>query len=314
MDPHGAAAALDIGSNSAHLLVAGEEGVRTDESVFLGMGERVAADGLLGTPARAAATTAIAGLVERAHALGAADAAILLLGTEPVRRAADAGRLAAELEAATGVPLHVLTHEEEAWLNALGVTQGHRLASPLVVIDGGGGSTEVALVRPDGAHLAVGLRLGTASLTATHVRSDPPAAREYDALLRAARATTATLPDAGALDGAAIVMVGGTASNLVKAIPVAREDRRLTRTRLDALRDELLSSTAVELGARYLLNPRRAPLMTSGLAIVVALLEALGADELLASEASLREGALLALGRAGAGWRDALPQLLAGWR
>lgn len=309
------AGAIDIGSNSAHLLVARVLGAHeldplADESVFLGLGEAVASTGHLGRGARARVVEAIAGYVARAVELGADPDRILLLGTEPVRRAADGAALVAEVGTATGVPLLALSHEEEGWLNLLGVTAGRRVEGTLAVIDSGGGSTEVVVVRQDGRHDAFGLRLGSAALTASIVRADPPSPPEVDALRREAVRLVGALPPSAA---SAVVGVGGTASNLAKVIPEAREDRRLTRARLETALAMFLATPAEALRERFLLNPRRAPLMVAGAVILETLLDRLGADELTVSEAGLREGALLAAAHAGSAWRDRLPALAAGW-
>ncbi len=88
----------------------------------------------------------LAHYAERARDFGARDVAFV--GTQPLRRAADAGAVVAAVEAATGVPLHVLDHEEEALLNLLGATAGLAIDASLAVVDIGGGSVEVVVVEP----------------------------------------------------------------------------------------------------------------------------------------------------------------------
>ena len=73
-----------------------------------------------------------------ARRLGVAE--ITLLGTEPIRRAADAAAIVHEAGSATGAPLHVLSHEEEAYLTLLGVTEGRLVERETLVVDIGGGS------------------------------------------------------------------------------------------------------------------------------------------------------------------------------
>jgi exopolyphosphatase/guanosine-5'-triphosphate,3'-diphosphate pyrophosphatase len=315
-------AAIDIGSNSAHLLVAavGAGGGSplvplVDESVFLGLGERVAATGALGAEAREATVAALAGFAATARSRGVADDALLLLGTEPVRRAADGPLLAAEVEAALGVPLRILDHDEEAWLTALAITGGRTPAGPLVIVDSGGGSTEVALLAPGRAPVASGFRLGTASLTAAVAPADPPTA---DDLARLETAAARILAGLAPVPGARVVGLGGTVSNLAKLLPppgaggADAADRRLTGDLLRPIEAELLATPAAALVADRGLNPRRAPLMAAGLAIVRALLARLGADAIEVSEASCREGAIVARALAGVAWRERLASLVAG--
>ena len=85
----------------------------------------MAEQGLLGPDARAELATAVAGYVATARDHGASR--ITVIGTEPIRRAADAPAIVAEVGRVAGVPLHVLTHEEEAYLTVIGVTEGRPL-------------------------------------------------------------------------------------------------------------------------------------------------------------------------------------------
>ena len=90
-------ASIDIGANSVHLLVAAVAGHRVepllDESVFLGLGDRVARDGKLGPEARRDVINALASYAATASRLGARD--LTIVGTEPIRRAFDRPRSSA---------------------------------------------------------------------------------------------------------------------------------------------------------------------------------------------------------------------------
>jgi exopolyphosphatase/guanosine-5'-triphosphate,3'-diphosphate pyrophosphatase len=136
-------ASVDLGSNSVHLLVAAIDGheLRTlvDESAFLGLGAAVDDHAHLGAARRAELAETLVGYATTARELGAAH--ITFMGTEPIRRAADAARIQADIERASGVPLHVLSHEEEAYLTLVGVTSGQPVAHETLVVDIGGGSS-----------------------------------------------------------------------------------------------------------------------------------------------------------------------------
>lgn len=308
-------AAVDVGSNSLHLLVAevddGGHDLRplADQSVFLGLGERAAAVRHLGSDARAETVAALAGYATIARGLGAAS--VTFVGTEPIRRASDAARLTAEVSAASGAPLLVLAHGEEARLNLLGVTGGHPIADEVAVVDSGGGSTEVVTISPGGRDETRAVSIGSAVLTAALVHSDPPRPEEVRALrLEAARAIAVALrPDRPGR----LVAVGGTASNLAKVAPGGAAERRLTRPRLSAALEEILSTPAAVLTERYALNPRRAPLLAAGAAIMEALLDHYAVDAMTVSEAGIREGTILAVAHDPLGWRDRLPRLVGGW-
>ena len=221
-----------------------------------------------GPIARAGLVDALVHYAESRAASGRAT--ITFVGTEPLRRAADAPRIVHEVEAATGVPLHVLTHEEEAYLTVVGVMAGRPVDRETLVVDIGGGSSEFCVVGPTERPRAVGLQLGSDRLTARHVDHDPPTRRRGrgDDRRGAARSWP-TAPDARPAE---IVAVGGTASNLLKVVPAARIDSTLTRGRLAEAMDILERETAAEAVERHLVKPIRAAILPAGAAILDALL------------------------------------------
>jgi exopolyphosphatase/guanosine-5'-triphosphate,3'-diphosphate pyrophosphatase len=310
--PATVAAAVDVGSTSVHLLVASVLGHEiepiADDSVFLGLGARIQAVGHLGSETRAQLVAALATDAERARALGAT--AITFVGTEPMRRAADAARVVDEVALASGVPLHVLTHEEEAYLTLIGVTSGRPLTGPLAVVDIGGGSTEIVTARPGGPVEAQGLRIGAGRLAAETLHDDPPDRGEIAALRVAARRWIESIPE---LAHSTLVAVGGTASNLLKVLPSIPPDGTLTRERLDEAIEALAVAPASEVAARHGINAARARILPAGAALLEAILDRASRDEIRVSEAGLREGTVLVTAHAGIAWRDRLTELALGW-
>lgn len=276
--------------------------------MFLGLGDAVERDGRLGPTGRAELAAAVAGYVGTARRLGAG--AITLVGTEPIRRAADGPSIVADVERATGVPLHVVDHAEEAVLTLLGVTGGHPVAEELVVVDVGGGSSEFVAVGPDRAPVAVGLRLGSATLTARHAEHDPPTTDEVDRMLADAREAVRAAPEASPRE---LIAVGGTSSNLVRVLPAATLDRTLTLRRIRQAVAALLAEPAAVAAERHAVNPIRARILPAGAAILTAVLGRYRLDRLRVSEAGVREGTVLATLHDPIGWRDRLPELARGW-
>lgn len=306
-------AAVDLGSNSVHLLVAAIHGPQlrplADESVFLGLGTTVDSQAHLGPAARALLAGELRRYADRARALSAAR--ITFLGTEPIRRAGDAVRIVAEVEDATGIPLDVLTHEEEAYLTLIGVTGGQRVRSETLVVDIGGGSSEFCACAPGGLPRAAGLQLGSGRLTARFATSDPADVRAVAAMRAAAEATVRNSLDAHPTD---LVAVGGTASNLMKIAADGVDGPVLTRRGVDQAIATLLSMPSAEVTERYFINPKRGPLLLAGAVIIDVLMRRYDVDAVRVSEAGIREGAILAADHAGRVWRDRLPMLAAGWR
>jgi exopolyphosphatase/guanosine-5'-triphosphate,3'-diphosphate pyrophosphatase len=279
-----------------------------DESVLLGLGETVETHATIPEPYRSELVAELARYAAMARDLGARS--VVFAGTQPLRRAADAGAVVAAVEAATGTPLHVLEHEEEALLNLLGATAGRSVTAPMAVLDIGGGSSEVVIVEP-GAHArSAGLHVGSAALTRRLVAHDPPTADEIAALRAAARLAVVDAPAGTPVE---MLAVGGTASNLVKVVPAAGRDRVLTPRRLAAALRALGGLPAAALAERHGITATRARILPAGAAILGALMELYGVERAVSVEEGLREGIVLALARAGAGWRDRLDALAHGW-
>ena len=265
--------------------------------------------GFLGGKARADLATTLIRFATIARSLGADS--ISFLGTEPIRRAADAASVVADAHAIDGASLHVLSHEDEAFLTIIGVTEGMPVSHETLVVDVGGGSSEFCVVDPVHRPRAAGIQLGSARLTDRFATADPPTAADIAAMRAAAAAAVTDAPPSHPTE---LIAVGGTASNLVKVLPDAIADRMRTRGRIATIQALLATEPAADSAARFLMNPIRARILPAGAAIVDAILERYGADAVRVSEAGLREGAILAAAHAGPRWRDRLPELAHGWR
>jgi len=306
-------ASVDLGSNSVHLLVAEIAGHRltpiVDESAFLGLGSAVSERGYLGTAARAELVETLVGYAGVARRLGAAN--VTFVGTEPIRRAADAGRIVAEVGAASDATMHVLSHEEEAFATLIGVTEGMPVTHETLVVDVGGGSSEFCVVDATRPPRAVGLRLGSARLTDRFVTHDPPTPAEVTAMRAIALDAVEAAVEA---DPSEIVAVGGTASNLRKVLVAGGLERMLTREDIAEALAILSAQPAAVAAERYLIRPTRARILSAGAVILDAILERYDVSSLRVSEGGIREGTILAVDHAGVAWRDRLPQLAHGWR
>ena len=304
-------AAIDIGSNSVHLLVAVVAGHHlsplADESVFLGLGQ--AADGGgFGALLRAELAVALLRYVAIAARLGAVS--LTLVGTEPLRRSPDAAEAIADTERVLGRPLQVLTHEEEGILTLIGATGGRPVGSELVVVDIGGGSSEFVVVGPGRDPIAVGVQVGSARLTARHVRHDPPTAEEVALLRTATRELVATAPRASPHD---LILVGGTAENLARLVRAATRDRALTGELFAHALTILAAEPSTVIAEHYAIKPARARVLPAGAVIVETILDHYGVDRASVSAAGIREGTILAVAAAGETWRRRLTELARGW-
>lgn len=300
-DPH-VAAAVDVGSNSVHLLVArldgrGLEPLR-DESVLLGLGDVVDRDGEVSDRSCASLVEALADYALTAYQMGARE--VTFVGTEPLRRTRNREAVTAAVRRHVGLQLHIVTERQEGQLTYLGVTAGRSAAQSVLVVDIGGGSSEIVSASAGQPLQVLSLASGSARLSRDIVDHDPPTAEELAALLTAGRELVAPLPD---FRPTRAVFVGGTATNLARLGPLRRDGLALAYRWLSLL-------PAEEISTRFGVNLRRAGQLPAGAALVDALLARYGIDEGEVSEASLRDGAIIAAARLGPGWPALLDEAI----
>jgi len=308
------AAAIDIGSNSVHVLVArSARNIRpgvaaqltplADSSELIGLGDVVDSGRRVPPESLQAVVDALLSQIALAESVGASQIAIV--GTEPLRRATNSEELIAAVRRFTGRTVHVLTVREEAQLTFLGVTAGLTPPEALAVIDIGGGSTE-AVIHVPGLDLdVVPLPLGSARLTRAIVNNDPPTADELAALVAAARDIVdgAIWPEHAGVAIHRAVFVGGTATNVARL-------GMLDRAHLNEDLKTLSQMSADEVVAHFAVRPRRARQLPAGVAIVSALLDRFLLGQAEVSEASLRDGAIIASLFRGAMWLESLDELI----
>ena len=276
---------IDVGSNTMRLLVA-KAGAGSVEPVaearaFLGLGAEIVRTGAVGAAKLTEAALAARGFAATARELGATATEVLV--TAPGRQAADADELVAALYRATGLPVRVLTGEEEGVLAYEGALETTAVeGDPVAVCDVGGGSTEVTV--GDGARgpfWSCSLDVGALRLTASILHDDPPT---HDQLadarsLVAEQLATMPLPELGAA-----IVVGGSARAIARLY-----GRPLDVAALERALASLASRPAAELARTSGIDARRAATLAGGAIILLELTRRLGRPLLLA-EGGLREG------------------------
>jgi len=307
-------ASIDIGSNSVHLLCARAEravrvGVPTkliplvDTSDLIGLGDQVDAGGLIPPEPLQAVVDSVQRQVALARDAGASRT--VLLGTEPLRRAVNSDELNAAVQRFTGEAIAVLTEHEEAVLTFLGVTGGESPSEAVAVVDIGGGSTEAAIHVPGEELQVVPLPFGSGRLTNAIVRHDPPTMDELSELLMTARelVDAAIWPEHLGMPIRRAIFVGGTATNVARL-------GLLDRAHLNEDLATLSQMTADEVVATFAVRPRRARQLAAGVAIITALLDRFLIGQAEVSQASLRDGAIIAALAYGDGWRASLDEFI----
>ena len=290
-------AAIDLGTNSTRLLVADADDGRLKEVERLlaitRLGEGVDTSRGLAEPAVARVDAQVERYIDRARELGAET--VLAIATSAVRDAANGGEFLAGLERRHGIRTMLLAGEDEARMTFRGVTSARPLSGEAVICDIGGGSTELIAGDPQGVNYAVSLDMGCVRMSERFLRADPPTGEEIAALRRQVAEMLPTDVPAGELIG-----VAGTVTTLAtidlgldEEIPERVDGHRLGRARVSAELERLAAIPLAERRRVRGLMPERAPTIVAGAAILVELMERLGADTLTVSERDILHGAAL---------------------
>ncbi len=283
-------AAVDLGTNSTRLLVADVEDGRVEEVErglrITRLGEGVDARRRLLPLPIARVRNVLADYRRELERLGAERT--LAIATSAVRDAENGEAFLGEIERSYGFATRLLSGEEEALLTFRGATAGRALAERTLIVDVGGGSTELILGGAEGVESHISLDLGCVRLTerfgddvescAAYVRANLPELRP-----RAAIGVAGTITSLAALDG-----------GLVEYDPERIHGHRLTRQAVERQLDRLAALSLEERRQVPGLEPERAPVIVAGAVITREVLAHFGLDGLEVSEHDILHGAALA--------------------
>lgn len=287
-------AVIDIGTNSVLLLLAerGADGALTvlrDQSTITRLGQGAGATGVLAAEAIERTLVCLAEYRRTAESVGAAITAVT---TEGVRMASNQGDFLGPAEAVLGVPVRVLSGDEEARLSYLSVARETPEGGPLRVLDIGGGSTELVLGEGETMLSAVSHPVGAVRLTERLVRADPPTRAMLAAVHEAAMAEFRRQPVAPHPVLHALAGTATTTAALLLGLPVYDRLRvdgsRFTAAQVEALRDALAGETLAQRCQRPCLERGRADVVVAGVTILLAALEHCGAGTLVVRDRGLR--------------------------
>lgn len=293
-------AAVDVGSNTVHALVVDEEDGRlTDVAHYVEMpelGAQVARTGRIGWRGRRRALAALERAMRKAARHGFEH--LVAGATAAVRDAVDGERLLADASARLGVRMRLLSGRREAELSFLGVASRHAARREWLMVDLGGGSTEI--VAAEGHRIAAlcSLPIGSGTFAARFL-ADPPRPGERAALRAAALPLLARAPD---WDAERLVVTGGTAANLPLIVSPESPPAVLTTHALLAAEARLDTAPAAEVGLRYGVGESRVRALRGGVEVLLLLLDYYGLHSLQVSHEGLRHGMILAWLRRGERW------------
>ncbi len=297
-------AVVDIGSNSTRLLVADVAEGRVSKverhSRVTRLGRGVDLTGRLSAEAIEAACEAIADYVALYQEAGAET--VDAIATSAVRDAANGSAFIAELRERFALSARVLDGEEEARLTYLGATSEHHPSEPTLVIDIGGGSTELIVGAGEEIAFHASLQAGVVRHSERHIASDPPTAAELEALATDARGLISTAvakhPEATAHAG---IAVAGTPTSLAAVEtelhpydPERVHGHVLTLASIQRMFSRLASVPLAERVEVPGLHPDRAPTIVAGVVILVEAMRAFELDRIAVSEHDILYGAAIA--------------------
>lgn len=298
-------AAIDIGSNSIHMVIArvGRTGFEIIDRAkeMVGLGRSTLTTGRL-SPAAIDVGFRTLETFKRLAEKHQADP-ILAVATSAVREAKNGGEFALRVWDRLGLHIDVVTGAEEARLIFLAAAHAldFRRQRPIVV-DIGGGSLEVMAGEGTELKWVESLKLGVVRLTERFIRSDPPETRDIAALrAHLDRSLAAVFRRARRLRPTLLVGTSGTLLNLTAMaaaldrdeVPQRLNNRALPLSRLKVVRERVLASDAEERARMRGLDRRRVDLIPAGAVLAETLLEGFGVDEMRACDSALREGMLL---------------------
>jgi exopolyphosphatase/guanosine-5'-triphosphate,3'-diphosphate pyrophosphatase len=299
---------IDIGTNAVRLLV-----VRINpnfsyttisrEKEVIRLGEQEFKDNLLKPEAIERAIFVCGKFADLARTYGARE--IISVGTSAIREATNKEEFLENLKAKTGLTVKVISGEEEARLIWLGVSSGIDIGDKKALfIDLGGGSTEIAIANQHECFYVNSLRLGAIRLTAQFIGEGWTGPIEIDMYKKIRQYAC------GKIDGVkprvleyGVRLAWGSSGTLINLAEVSNKlfkknsatggELVLTRKNLKKLATTLCWLPLDERRKVPAINPERADIIIAGAAIIEAVMEKFGLEEIRISHRELRDGLLV---------------------
>ncbi|HWC35805.1 MAG TPA: Ppx/GppA phosphatase family protein [Mycobacteriales bacterium] len=302
-------AALDCGTNSLRLLIADVHGaaltdvVRRMEVVRLGAG--VDRTGMLAPEALARTFAVLDEYAEQIRSSGVD--AVRMVATSATRDAGNRDEFVAGVQQRLGIGPEVVTGDVEAALSFVGATrelQGDAtLATPYLVVDIGGGSTEFVLGDASGPIAARSVDVGCVRMTERHLVDDPPAVAQVEAARGDVLAAIDTVRSVVPIDHAAtlIGLAGSVTTVVALALGLQTYDpQRIHHARVSAaevhrITEQLLAASRAERAAMSVMHPGRVDVIGGGALVLDTIMTAGGFADVVASEHDILDGIAFSL-------------------
>ena len=293
-----AVAAIDCGTNTIKLFIGRPPKATVRETRMVRLGQGVDATGELAGEALARTFAAIDEFAELIRRHDVPAGRVRFCATSATRDATNAEVFRRGVVARLGVAPEVLSGDEEAAIGFAGAMNAlpADLLMPVLVVDIGGGSTEVILGDRSGVVAARSMDVGSVRLHERHVHSDPPSTAEVAAIIAD---VDANLDGCGIPfeEAATLVGIAGTMTTLAAAVldlPAYDPDavHASAHDRADVLAEisRIVAMTVEQRRALPYMHPGRADVIDAGLLIAERVLRRTRVDRLVVSEADILEG------------------------
>lgn len=298
-------AALDLGSNSFHLLVAQESNGRLQVvdriKEMVRLAEGLTADKTLSTEVMERALNCLERFSQRLRGLEPED--IRVVGTNTLRKARNSRVFLDEAERILGTRVETISGREEARLIYLGVSHALEDTSDRrLVVDIGGGSTEIILGKRFRAEVMESLHMGCVGMTKRSFADGKLRSAQFKTAVNLARQELEPLEQIYKEAGWDIVIGASGTILAVQEIlsQMAPDTPSVTLDGLKRIRKSLIDTRQIDRINLPGLPSERAPVFAGGLAILIGIFESLGISEMQATSGALREGLIYdLLGRVG---------------
>jgi exopolyphosphatase/guanosine-5'-triphosphate,3'-diphosphate pyrophosphatase len=293
---------VDLGTNSTRLLVADVDDGAVREVdrrlTITRLGEGVDERRLLLPTALARVRNTLSDYRRALEASGAERT--LAVATSAVRDAENGEAFLGEVEWSYGFDTRLLSGHDEALMTFRGVSAGREVADGTLVVDVGGGSTELVLGGPAGVAWHDSLDLGCVRLTERFLRSDPPEPPELDAARTQVHALLAERVPEDTRPTRAIGVAGTVTTLAVLSLGLDEEDpalvdgHELSSAWIAGQVERLAAMTVEEIRGLRGMHPDRAPVILAGAVVLAETLDHFGLEALEVSEQDIMHGAALA--------------------
>jgi exopolyphosphatase/guanosine-5'-triphosphate,3'-diphosphate pyrophosphatase len=259
--------------------------------------------GKLSSGGRELTLSSISAFVSKIKKLNVSE--MVVAGTEALRSAEDALDFLGEIKKVSDSQVRVLSAQEEAMLTALGVCASLQLSSPTMILDIGGGSTEISLVSHGMFERWFSLPLGVVKLLESASPQNPYQSDDIARMASESRVAAAKFKDQLSANISQNTVLVGTAGTPTTAAAIDLRLREYDRKRvhghvlslgmLNEMLDFLAGLRAEERAGLDGLEPKRADLIIPGIILTIGIMKSLGFHEMTVSDQGLLEGLLLDL-------------------